>query len=57
MSTNINNDQVNNIFDNELRFDSDYILDNNHVKYIQPGVSFEAKKGNKKRVPFAAIVE
>ena len=49
MSTNINKNQVDDVFDNELKFESSNSLANNHVQDLLPMVTIRIIVGNKYR--------
>ena len=49
VSTNTKNNQVNDVIDNELKFDVIKILANNHVKYPLPILNISLRGGKKYR--------
>ena len=46
--------QVNNSVDKKMKFDYSSSLANDHIKYPQPGVTVDPKKGEQSHVKFAS---
>ena len=54
VSTNLNNNKLNDFFDNKLKLGYNYITVNNDIKHTQPVVSFNLIKANGLCVKYAS---
>ena len=51
--TNIKDNSGNPFIDNKIKFDSNFSLSNDHIKYTQPEVTFEINKGKRLCMTYA----
>ena len=56
VSTNLNNNKLNEFFDNHLKLGYNYIMGNNNIKHPQPVVSFNLINFNGSCVKYASIM-
>ena len=56
VSTNLNNNKLNEFFDNKLKFGYNYIMGNNNIKHPQLVVSFNLIKFNGLCVKYASVM-
>ena len=56
LRTNIKNNQVNDLIDKKLKFNYNYNLANDHIKYPQLIATFEINKGNKACITYAYLL-
>ena len=54
LSTNLRNDKVNDVVNNEIKFDYNYILYNDDIKDTQPVVTFDLKTSKKVSVTYSS---
>ena len=57
LSTNVINNKLNNFFHNKLEFGSNYILDNDNIKYPQPLVTSTPNKVNNYCVTYTSFLK
>ena len=55
MSNKLRNNQVNNVINSKILFDSNYSISNDSTKYHQPVVTFSQKNGKKSYVTYVGV--